>query len=213
MNFQSSVLDLELNPLFISKWSLAAGLMMEEISKLLQDSIFSTYRQKALIEKRVIKLLSVRSFQQLGTIMSIVTHSPVINPATQNVVALHIYAHSLDIFNLSSILANYYKNGELTFHKLKGPDLTDREKQVVFFFLLNLESNTIAEVLSKIENKRMTKNSIDQIFTKQLLPKFGVYSRKALYDKLYHSGYTRIIPQNILNEGIVLDITDYVIFY
>ena len=84
---------------------------------------------------------------------------------------------------------------------------------MVFFFLLNLESSTIAEVLSKIENKRITKNSIDQIFSKQLLPKFGVYSRKALYNKLYDNGYTRIVPQNILNEGILLDITDYVIFY
>jgi hypothetical protein len=34
-----------------------------------------------------------------------------------------------------------------------------------------------------------------------------------LYDKLNALGYTRFVPQNILKAGILLDITDYVIFY
>ena len=213
LGIQCSVLDLEFKRITSSDLILGAGLTEEDIAKLQTDLKINTYRQRAITEKKVIKFLSVRSFAKLGTIINIVTNSPIINPETQNVIALHVIVHDLDIFNISSLLARYYKNGDLAVNQLKGPVLTEREKQVVFFFLLNLESSTIAEVLSKVENKRITKNSIDQIFCKQLLPKFNVYSRKALYDKLYHKGYTRIVPQNILNGGILIDITDYVIFY
>ena len=213
LGIKCSVLDLEFNRIGGSDLILAMGLTEDDISKLLTDPNINTYRQRAIIEKKVIKFLAIRSFAKIGTIIGIVTNSPIINSETQNVVALHVYMHYLDIFNISSLLARYYKNGDLAINQLNGPVLTEREKQVVFFFLLNLESSTIAEVLSKIENKRITKNSIDQVFSKQLLPKFNVYSRKALFDKLYYNGYTRIVPQNILKEGIMVDITDYVIFY
>ena len=213
LGIQCSILDLEFNRLGGSDLILGAGFTEEDIRKLLIDSNINTYRQRAIIEKKVIKLLSIRSFAKIGTIIGVVTNSPIINPETQNVVALHVYAHNLDVFNISSLLTNYYKNGTLSIHQPKGPFLTEREKQVIFFFLLNLESSTIAEVLGKVENKRISKNSIDQIFFKQLLPKFGVYSRKALYDKLNNLGYTRLVPQNILKDGVLLDITDYVIFY
>lgn len=78
--------------------------------------------------------------------------------------------------------------------------------------MLNFESQTIAELIAKIENKTISKNAIDQVFTKQLLPKFGVYSRKALYEKLQDLGYDRLIPHNILQDGFTQDLTDYVIF-
>lgn len=50
------------------------------------------------------------------------------------------------------------------------------------------------------------------MFNKQLFPKFGVYNRKALYDKLITLGYNRLMPKNVLNDGILLEITDYVVF-
>ena len=210
---QCSVLDLELNLICTSKWNSVAGLTEDDLKKILRDPKLLVYRRKALDENKIIKLLSVRTLEKRGANIGVITHTPIVNPETKNVVALHVNVNRLDIFNLSILLASYYKNEDLTLRELKGPVLTEREKQVVFFFLLNLESYTIAEVLSKIENKKITKNSIDQLFFKQLLPKFGVYSRKALYNILNENGYTRFIPQNILNDGLLLDITDYVILY
>jgi hypothetical protein len=46
---------------------------------------------------------------------------------------------------------------------------------VIFLFLLNLDSKSIAEIINRIENKTISKNTIDQIFTTQLMPNFAVY--------------------------------------
>lgn len=206
------VLDLELNSIFASEWVATMGVTPEELKKLLLDPKINQYRKKAINEEKIVKILIARSLPLAGTKVAIAAYSPVFNPQTHNLVALHVSVNLLDVFNLSNILARYYKNGDLDLHELKGPSLTEREKQVIFFFLLNLESATIAEILSNIENKSISKSAIDQMFTRQLLPKFGVYSRKALYDKLSDNGYTRLIPQNILNEGILVEVTDFVVF-
>lgn len=50
------------------------------------------------------------------------------------------------------------------------------------------------------------------MFTQQLFPKFKVFNRKALYDKLIESGFSRLMPSNILGESIVFEITDYIEF-
>lgn len=144
--------------------------------------------------------------------MLVANLSPIINPASDNVVGILGLIHNLEIFNLSSILAQYYKASELAVPSMGKLLLTEREKQTIFFFLLNLDSKSIAEILSRIENKQISKNSLDQMFNKQLFPKFVVYNRKALYDKLITLGYNRLMPKNILNDGILLEIADYVVF-
>lgn len=78
--------------------------------------------------------------------------------------------------------------------------------------MLNLESQAIADLMSKLENKQVTKNAIDQILNKRLFLKFNVYNRKSLHEKLSEYGFQRIIPHNILVDGLFFDITDYVVF-
>ena len=205
------VLDLNLNSMFSSKWVSQMGVTPTELKKILIEPKINIFRNKSITEQKQVKILIARTLPT-GTIIAVATYSPIFNPGTNNLVALHTEVHLLDIFNLSNILARYYKNQDLQIPDLNGPELTEREKQVIFFFLLNLESVTIAEILSKIENKSISKNAIDQMFTRQLLPKFGVYSRKALYDKLSDNGYMRLIPHNVLNDGILIEITNYVLF-
>ena len=205
------VLDLNLNSIFAAKSLADIGVTPLELQKFLLDPKINQYRKKAITEQKIVKILIVRSVNA-GTIIAITTYSPIFNPSTRNLVGLYVDVHKLDIFNLSNILSRYYKNGNLEIPSFSGPILTEREKQVIFFFLLNLESLTIAEILSKIENKSISKNAVDQMFTRQLLPKFGVYNRRSLYEKLSELGYIRLIPHNVLNEGILVEITDYVLF-
>ena len=190
------------------------GVTNQEIQKLLNDSRLKEYRYKAISSRENVKLLGIKSFPQSITQINIVSNLPLINPATNNVVALLINVHPIEVFNLSNILAKYYNHQleDLSHPRINLVNLTERERQVVFFFILNLESQAIADILAKIENKSISKNAIDQIFHKQLLPKFEVYSRKALYDKLLEYDFDRMIPQNILREGLIFEITDYVIY-
>lgn len=212
LGYVGGVVDLDLRPRFISKFNENFGITENERSRILQDPRINTYRRLAISERRIVKLLAVRSFPDSGAKMLVANLSPIINPTTNNIVGILGLIHNLEIFNLSSIIAQYYKSGELSVPTLDNVTLTEREKQTIFFFLLNLDSKSIAEILSRIEAKRISKNSLDQMFNKQLFPKFGVYNRKALYDKLIALGYNRLMPKNVLNDGILLEITDYVVF-
>ena len=68
--------------------------------------------------------------------------------------ALLVNVHPIEVFNLSSILAKYYNHQleDLIHPRINLVNLTERERQVVFFFILHLESQAIADILAKIEN-------------------------------------------------------------
>lgn len=215
VGFLGGVGSLERKPLYKARIAEEFGVSDAELTKLLRDPRLMALFDAVIASKSPRKFLSVREFPEYPAKIFVVSWAPVINPATGNVVAVHANTHPLEVGNMSSVFARFYKYGDsrIRTHDLP-PDsnLTQREKQVVFFFMLNFESQTIAELIAKIENKTISKNAIDQVFTKQLLPKFGVYSRKALYEKLQDLGYDRLIPHNILQDGFTLDLTDYVIF-
>lgn len=191
------------------------GVSDEELRKLLFKPELIALFNEVISSKTPRKFLTVREFPDYPAKMFVLNWSPVINPDTGNIVAIYSSAHLLEVGNMSNVFARFYKYGDSRIRKDGLPtdlNLTQREKQVVFFFLLNFESQTIAELIARIEGKTISKNAIDQVFTKQLLPKFGVYSRKALYEKLQDLGYDRLIPHNILQDGFTLDLTDYVVF-
>jgi hypothetical protein len=129
---------------------------------------------------------------------------PIVNPETNNVVAIWVKGDEVQA-NTARIITNSYVSKN---NSNMEACLTEREKQVVFFLMINFNSEMIAEFISKIENKQISKNAIDQLFKNQLFPKFGVYNRKALSEKLLSIGFDRLIPYNILKENVSIDITD-----
>ncbi len=173
---------------------------------------FDIYRQKSITQQRVIKVLTVSNITDGGTFMEVISWRPIYNPETKNMIALLCLSHNLELFNLVDIFRRVYKTGNLISPRPVTLQLTQREQQVIFFFILNLDSHSIAEILTQIEKKNISENSINNMFTQQLFPKFKVFNRKALYDKLIESGFSRLMPSNILGESIVFEITDYIEF-
>jgi hypothetical protein len=212
--FMGGVISPEYMPLYRASSSESMGANDNELARLLQTPQLIAFIDKVITSRKLVKFIAARSFADFGTKVFIVNYSPVINPATNNLVAIAIRGNPLDVFNLSSILSRYYKHADTQTYKFSENEisLTEHDKLVIFFFLLNFESQSIADLIGKIENKSISKNAIDQIFNKRLLPKFEVYSRKALYDKLQDLGFDRLMPQNVLNEGFFMEITDYVVF-
>ena len=101
--------------------------------------------------------------------------SPIINPDNQDLIALYCQGFYLSNQNYAALLHDdtpRVKQQDL-------PDLTKREKEVIFLFLSNLNSQAIAETLSKLENKPLSKSTIDSLFSDKLYKKFNVYSRPA----------------------------------
>ena len=213
-NFMGGIASLDHQPLYLARLSEEFGVTSEQLFKLFQNPIVDQLFHDVISSKTPKKLLVVRSFTNYLAKIFVASWSPVINPQTQNIVAIMVNAHPLEVCNMSSILARFYKHGDTKIHEFNNTqlNLTEREKQVIFFFMLNFSSQDIADMIAKIETKSISKNAIDQMFNKQLLPKFGVYSRKALYAKLQDLGYDRLLPHNVLQEGFFLDISDHVVF-
>lgn len=72
--------------------------------------------------------------------------------------------------------------------------LTKREENVVFLLILNYSSREIADILSKVENKKVSKDAVDKLITNQLQIKFDVVYRYKLVERLVELGYHRITP-------------------
>lgn len=137
---------------------------------------------------------------------------PIINEETGNIVAMFNIRQKV-LYNsiqhqLLRALEIYDESKNIEFEKFK---LTKREKQLIFLFLSGLSSKEIAIVLSKIDGKEVSKNTIDNIFTNQLRIKFNAFSREALYEKLLRLGFDRLVPKDLLvNVKIpLLSLTTY----
>ncbi|MBA8737424.1 helix-turn-helix transcriptional regulator [Chromobacterium violaceum] len=140
-----------------------------------------------------------------GVTPRMVVKLPIINPATDNVVGIVYFFHNFPASPLGQqmrILCNKLNQGDISNETLIK--LSKREKQVIFFFLANLSSQEIADHLCQIEQKKISKSTIDSIFNEQLYSKFEVGSRSALYSKLINLGFNRMIPLEVLNEAKTL---------
>jgi hypothetical protein len=127
---------------------------------------------------------------------------PLINPDTDDVVGLLFQVFEYGIANdFNQQIGSLYNMFSATSKKLSQIKLSRREKQVVFFFMAHLSSQEIADMLYQLDNKRVSKSTIDSIFTDQLYLKFNVTNRIALHQKLLKLGYDRFIPQEVLVTG------------
>lgn len=207
------VLSLDREILYKSEFAKRLGVSDNEVVAHLHKPEVMALQDKAIEKRSLIKYLLMGAFENSSTRFLVLSYAPIINPKTSNIVALYSSSKLVDTLNIWFILSKYYTKGIALIDKFEYQiKLTNREKQVVFLFLLNLDSNTIAKIISRIEGKTISKNAIDQVFKSQLIPKFSVFGRKALYDKLIDLGYYRFVPNNILRDGFCIEITDYTIF-
>lgn len=206
------ILSINKEILYKSVFSERIGVSYNELVAHLHKPEVAALQDKAMHNKTTIKYLLMDTAKNGQSLFLVITYAPIINPKTGNIVALYSSSKLVDTLNIWFMLSKHYSKSAALIDKFDYPiKLTNREKQVVFLFLLNLESNTIAEIISKIEGKKISKNAIDQVFKSQLIPKFSVFGRKALYEKLIDLGYYRFIPNNILRDGFCIEITDYTV--
>lgn len=68
--------------------------------------------------------------------------------------------------------------------------------------MASLGSQEIADHLTRINHKTITKSTIDSIFNQQLYQKFKVFNRIQLHDKLLESGYNNFIPNTFISPSV-----------
>jgi hypothetical protein len=151
-------------------------------------------------------LLKINKFTT-GLTPYLCTKSPIINPSSNRVIGLLFQGFEIGPTSLEHYIKKLFplsKRKKVDSSLL--PKLSKREKQVVFFFLANMSSQEISEILYKIEGKRISKSTIDSLFNDQLYAKFNVHNRLSLYKKLLEIGYENKIPRELLaSTSVVLD--------
>lgn len=162
---------------------------------------------QGIIDSREPKLvLKINRFCQ-GLMPYLAIKTPIINPETNHVVGILFQGWEICTTALTAHLASTFQPDKKIENLSDRPKLSKREKEVIFFFMANLSSQEIAEMLYTIGGKPISKSTVDSIFNDQLYEKFDVYSRIALYKKLQSLGYDQLIPKELLStKSIVLDI-------
>ncbi|MFN8770426.1 MAG: helix-turn-helix transcriptional regulator [Neisseriaceae bacterium] len=186
-----------------------SGHALEQFGKYRHEDI---EKEDAFVKQNKKRYQSLKIHKFCGKVQPIIViKEPIINPSTQNVVGIFGYVKKLSMSSFSHQIIKSLDCTSRISSSIKDYKLTKREKQVIFFFLSHLSSQEIAEVLSKIDNKKVSKSTIDGIFTEQLFNKFNVVNRVALRKKLTLLGFTEAIPTDIL-EGMILPLNELQIY-
>ncbi len=162
---------------------------------------------QVIINSREPKLvLKINRFCQ-GLMPYLAIKAPIINPETNHVVGVLFQGWEICTTALTTHLTSTFQSHKKTKNLSDRPKLSKREKEVIFFFMANLSSQEIAEMLHIIGGKPISKSTVDSIFNDQLYEKFDIYSRIALYKKLQSLGYDQLIPKELLSiKSIMLDL-------
>lgn len=156
-----------------------------------------TIELEVLTQKRSKSYIRIHDFKT-GIIPRTFIKSPIIDSVTNDVIGLFVQCFEFGGTGLDQNILNIDETADYSNIVDFPVNLSKREKQLIFFCIAKLGSQEIANMISKIENKIISKNTIDNIFQIQLFNKFGVYSRQALYVKLMQLGYNKFIPKEVL---------------
>ena len=78
--------------------------------------------------------------------------------------------------------------------------LTELEQCIIYLILNKFSSLEIAEIMSQIDNKKISKSYIDKIVQTNLRTKFKAYNRPHLVKILHGLGYSDYIPKKIIQN-------------
>ena len=124
---------------------------------------------------------------------------PVFNPDGE-VVAVEIKAKIFCLFPFSQLI----KEGIKAMPRLSSEsiNLSLRQKQIVFYLLLNYSQNTIAELLG------ISRGTIAKIIAEDICPKFNIPGSSAtlLINEILKYDFQYIIPQGILDTPTLIHI-------
>ena len=131
-----------------------------------------------------------------------VIQKPIINPATDQVVAVHIeffkvnfplYFHHLLLKNPERITTRC-----LTYEQ-EGI-LTRREHEIAFLLFYCKSLDDIVEVINAHSDRKITAKTIRNIISQQLFKKLHVFNRDSLLEELHKLEYHRKIPSSLLSN-------------
>lgn len=158
--------------------------------------------QKVIQSKQYGEFLSINLNHHSDYLILHCIEKPIINPSTQNIVAISIESKKLDFQVYLYKLLMFLQKHTLIPGKLKHQDklLTLREHEIAFLLFYCKTAKKIAMILSQIYDRSISAKTIANIISTQLYTKLNVYGIEALIDKLHALGYHTKLPVSFITN-------------
>lgn len=157
---------------------------------------------KTIQSKNIQEFLSINLNHSNQYAMLHCLERPIINPTTNNIVAISVESRQLDLsidfYKVLMLIKTKQKIIANTTIKHVDNFLTQREHEIAFLLEYCNTADKIANILSILYDKKIATKTIHNIIRQQLYPKFEVYNMDALQAKIGNLGYHKKIPVSFL---------------
>ncbi len=156
--------------------------------------------QKVITSRDTQEFLSINLNHSVDSLVLHCTLKPIINPISNNIVALSIASRKLNfpIYFYKLLMftdTNFNVNTEI---KHTDSLLTLREHEIAFLLFYCKSVEKVAQILAALYKKPIATKTIHNIIRQQLYPKFAVFNLESLQDKLYNMNYHKKLPVSML---------------
>lgn len=181
---------------FFNIWKVLSDVKREALKRLLCD---------LLVQKNNLRFISANFSRRSKYVVALFEYKPLINSYTDEVIAIQLSA---------------VKNYPLRFYDIKRtlplqpidnivlPDdahgLTLMELEIAFLLFQAENYSEIADIMSIVYGKNISKSLIAKIVRRSLYEKFKVYNLKSLKNILYENRYHLHIPSSLVSESIII---------
>lgn len=205
----------DLNYIVVAEDAMSAKMTNTESGSFIGRKIFpdisTTKWRSDIVEKNLLdclttrktnKWLSLRFSRQIEYWLIILSYAPIINLATNNVIAYKIsgekITYPLAFYKLDQIINSSQDDLQT---RSKGKKLHALIGAAILFLIFHCENyQQIANLLSLSLGKNITKSMVSKVISRTLYPQFNVVNLESLKSKAHKSGYHKQVPASLLGE-------------
>lgn len=166
------------------------------------DSVAASIH-RALATKEVQRMISVNVDRpNTSQRILLVTHSPLVNPDTDNALAVNI---RFDSINFPCYFHHLLLKSPKQFVKLAALKefdddalLSRREHEIAFLLFYCRSVEQITQIINLFSERQIASKTIQNVISQQLYPKFQVQNQEALLEQLRKMEYHKKIPSSLL---------------
>lgn len=152
-------------------------------------------------EKKAVNYIDVIPYKSHYS-ATIVTHIPIINPITNNVIATQAIGNNFYLYGIVDYINSIHKEQNLVPLKpfVANINLSPRQHEVLFLLTVGLSQLEIAKVLG------ITRGTVSSIITHQLSNKLGLLSTDTLklVEMACNMGLDKYIPPSLYKPRIII---------